>query len=69
MPEPTAPEGVEIEAFDGEFSSALVERLNALIDSGPFEVQVDRTFRLEEAGKAHNALGEHHLGKLALRID
>jgi NADPH:quinone reductase-like Zn-dependent oxidoreductase len=69
MPEPTAPEGVEIEAYDGEFSSAFVERLNALIDSGPFEVQVDRTFRLEEAGKAHNALAEHHLGKLALRIE
>ena len=69
MPEPTAPEEVAIEAYDGEFSPALIERLNALIDSGPFEVHVDRTFRLEDASKAHQALTEHHLGKIALRIE
>ncbi|HEY6119164.1 MAG TPA: NADP-dependent oxidoreductase [Pyrinomonadaceae bacterium] len=69
MPEPTAPEGVEIKAYDGETSPALIARLNALIDSGPFEVHVDRTFRLDEAGEAHKALTEHHLGKIALRIE
>jgi NADPH:quinone reductase len=69
MPEPTAPDGVAIEAYDGEVSPALIDRLNALIDSGSFEVHVDRTFRLEEASKAHKALTEHHLGKIALRIE
>src|SRR3989440_236687 len=69
MPEPTAPDGVSIEAYDGENSLALIDRLNVLIDSGPFEVHVDRTFRLEEASKAHKALTEHHLGKIALRIE
>jgi NADPH:quinone reductase len=69
MPEPTAPEDVAIEAYDGEFNPALIERLNALIESGPFEVRVDKTFRLEEAGAAHDALNEHHLGKLALLIE
>jgi NADPH:quinone reductase-like Zn-dependent oxidoreductase len=69
MPEPTPPEGVTIEAYDGETSRALIDRLNSLIDSGPFEVYVDRTFRLEEASKAHKALTEHHLGKIALRIE
>jgi NADPH:quinone reductase len=69
MPEPTAPEGVEIEAYDGETSPALIKRLNSLIDAGPFEVHVDRTFRLEEASDAHNELNKHHLGKLALRIE
>ena len=69
MPEPTAPDGVAIEAYDGENSPALIDRLNVLIDSGPFEVHVDRTFRLEEASKAHQALTEHHLGKIALRIE
>ena len=69
MPEPTAPEGVAIEAYDGEFDPALIERLNALIDSGPFEVHVDRTYPLEEVREAHKALGEHHLGKIALRIE
>jgi NADPH:quinone reductase len=69
MPEPTAPDGVEIEAYDGETSRALIDRLNELIDAGPFDVHVDRTFRLEEASKAHKALTEHHLGKIALRIE
>jgi len=68
-PEPTAADGVAIEAYDGEFSRALIDRLNALIDSGPFAVHVDRVFRLEEAGKAQEALTEHHLGKIALRIE
>lgn len=69
MPEPTAPDGVAIEAYDGENTPALIDRLNTLIDSGPFEVHVDRTFRLEEAADAHKALDEHHLGKTALLIE
>lgn len=68
MPEPTAPEGVTVEAYDGENSPALIERLNALINPGPFEVHVDETFSLEEAGQAHKSLAGHHLGKIALRI-
>ena len=69
MPEPTAPDGVALEAYDGEISPTLIDRLNVLIDSGPFEVHVDKTFRLEEASQAHKALTEHHLGKIALRIE
>jgi len=69
MPEPTARDGVAVEAYDGENSPALIDRLNALIDSGPFEVHVDRTFPLAEASQAHKALTEHHLGKIALRIE
>ena len=69
MPEPTAPEDVAIEAYDGETSPQLIDRLNKLIESGPFQVQVDRTFRLEEVAKAHEALTKHHLGKIALRIE
>jgi NADPH:quinone reductase len=68
MPEPVASDGVEIEAYDGDVTPALIERLNALIDSGPFAVHVDKVFKLEEASKAHKALDEHHLGKIALRI-
>jgi NADPH:quinone reductase len=69
MPEPTAPDGIEIEAYDGETSRALIDRLNELIDAGPFEVQVDRTFPLEDAAQAQAALREHHLGKIALLIE
>ena len=68
MPEPIAPDGVEVEAYDGENTPTLIERLNALIDSGPFEVHVDRVFPLDEASEAQQALTEHHLGKIALRI-
>lgn len=68
MPEPTAPEGVAIEAYDGETSRELIDKLNQLIDTGPFEVHVDRTFGLEDVSKAHEALTKHHLGKIALRI-
>ena len=69
MPEPTAPDGVKLEAYDGENSRALIDRLNSLIDSGPFIVHVDKTFPMQDAGKAHKALAEHHLGKIVLRID
>ena len=69
MPEPTAPDGVKLDAYDGETNPALIERLNDLIGSGPFIAHVDKTFRLEEAAKAHEALTEHHLGKIALRIE
>jgi len=69
MPEPAAHEGVSIEAYDGEASAAMIARLNELIDSGSFMVQVDEVFPLEDAGKAHDALKQHHLGKIALRVD
>ena len=69
MPEPVAPDGVSIDAYDGEASRALIDQLNTLIDSAPFMVHVDRTFRLEDVAEAHQSLAEHHLGKIALRIE
>ena len=68
MPEPTAPDGVKIDAYDGEGGAAFIARLNDLIEAGPFVVHVDRTFPLEEAAQAQETLTEHHLGKIALRI-
>jgi NADPH:quinone reductase-like Zn-dependent oxidoreductase len=68
MPAPKSPSGVGIEAFDGEANSAIIERLNNLIEAGPFEVHVDQVFPLEEAAEAQKALDEHHLGKIALRV-
>ena len=68
MPEPRGPAGVEVEAYDGEANPAIIERLNNLIEAGPFEVHVDRTFPLEEVAQAQKALDEHHLGKVALRV-
>jgi NADPH2:quinone reductase len=67
-PEPKAPDGVEIKAYDGEGDRDLIEKLNDLINAGPFVVHVDQTFALQDAAKAHQALSEHHLGKIALHI-
>jgi hypothetical protein len=41
---------------------------NCLIEAGPFEVRVARTFRLDHALDAHRALDAHYLGKLALKL-
>ena len=68
MPAPTAPERASAEAYDGEGGRAAIDRLNELIESGPFEVHVDRVFPLEEAAAAQAALTTHHLGKIALRV-
>jgi NADPH:quinone reductase len=67
-PVPSAPEGVTLLAYDGEPSPDAFERLNRLIAAGPFHVELGRVYPLDEAGRAHRELGEHHLGKLALRM-
>jgi NADPH2:quinone reductase len=67
-PEPTAPEGIPVHAFNGEPDRDVIDRLNRLIEQGPFEVHVARTFPLAQAADAHRALDEHYLGKLALRV-
>jgi NADPH2:quinone reductase len=66
-PEPKAPSGVKVQSYDLEPSPQQLEKLNRLIESGPFEVHVARTFPLDKAGDAHRELDKHYLGKLALR--
>jgi NADPH2:quinone reductase len=67
-PAPSAPEGVTLLAYDGEPSADALERLNRLIAAGPFHVELGRVYPLQEAARAHREIGQHHLGKLALRI-
>lgn len=67
-PEPQPTPGVQLSAYNGEPDSEIIERLNHLITSGPFEVHVARTFLLDQAAEAHRALDGHYLGKLALRV-
>jgi NADPH:quinone reductase len=67
MPPPKAPPGVKIQSYDLEPTSSQIEKLNRLIESGPFEVHVARTFPLDKAAEAHRELDKHFLGKLALR--
>jgi len=66
-PVPKARPGVKVSAYDGEPDRQIIDKLNQLIEAGPFEVHIARTFSLERAADAHRALDEHHLGKLALR--
>lgn len=65
-PKPSA--GVTAEAYDGEGGREAIDELNRLIDAGPFQVHVHRTFPLEQAAAAQAALEEHHLGKIALQV-
>jgi NADPH:quinone reductase-like Zn-dependent oxidoreductase len=67
-PAPRAPEGVELLAYDGDPGRDAFERLDELIAQGPFHVELGRVYRLEDAAEAHRKLGEHHLGKVALRL-
>lgn len=66
-PKPKAPSGVKMTSYDGEPDREIIETLNRLIEAGPFEVHIARTFPLDQAADAHRALDEHYLGKLALR--
>ena len=67
-PEPTAPEGVSLLAYDGVPSAEAFERLNALIGEERFHVELGRVYQLEDAARAHRDVNKDHLGKLALRI-
>jgi NADPH:quinone reductase-like Zn-dependent oxidoreductase len=67
-PAPSAPRGVKLLAYDGEPSRDALERLNRLIAAGPFHVELGRTYPLDDAARAHREIGQHHLGKLALRM-
>lgn len=66
-PEPEAPKGVTLRAYDGESGPEALDRLNELVSQGPFHVEV-RFYRPEDAAQAHRDVEKHHLGKFALRM-
>jgi NADPH:quinone reductase len=67
-PVPEARSGISIHAYNGEPDSELIARFDRRIAGKPFHVHVGESFPLREAARAHAAVAEHHLGKLALRI-
>jgi NADPH:quinone reductase-like Zn-dependent oxidoreductase len=67
-PEPRAPKGVELLAYNGTPSAEAFDRLNELIGVAPFHVELGKVYELDEAAQAHQDIGKHHLGKLAMRI-
>ncbi len=65
---PQAPDGVKVMSYNGEPNPQVFAKLNALINGGPFEVHIARSFNLEDAAEAQRALDDHYLGKLALVV-
>jgi NADPH2:quinone reductase len=63
---PRARDGVKVMSYTFEPDPRMFSKLNELIDGGPFEVHIARTFKLEDAAEAQQALDTHYLGKLAL---
>jgi len=66
---PQARDGVKIMSYNGEPDPHTFAKLNELIEGGPFEVHIARTFKLENAAEAQQALNDHYLGKLALVLN
>jgi NADPH:quinone reductase-like Zn-dependent oxidoreductase len=67
-PEPRVPDGIESHAYDGTPGPEVFDRLNRLIGSERFHVELGRVYRLEDAEIAHREIERHHLGKLAFRV-
>jgi NADPH:quinone reductase-like Zn-dependent oxidoreductase len=67
-PEPTQRNGVQLLRYDGNPDGDILARFAERIAHGPFTVHVARTWPLSEARAAQSALGQHFLGKLALRV-
>ena len=55
MPEPKVRPDVRLSSYDVIVDQGAIDKLNRLIDAGPFEVHVVRTFRLDQAAKAPGA--------------
>jgi NADPH:quinone reductase len=67
-PEPQARPGAQMQAYDGQATPELFERLNRWIEAAPFTVCVASSFSLDRAAEAHRAVDRHHVGKVALKI-
>jgi NADPH:quinone reductase len=66
-PAPKPRPGISIDAYDGIPDAEAIAKLNRLIESGPFEVHIARTFPLERAADAHAAIeGRATIGKTLL---
>lgn len=68
MPDPNVRPGVELIHYNGARSQDATDKLNRLIDSGPFHVHVARIFPFDQVADAHRVLTTHYVGKLALRV-
>ena len=67
-PAPKTPAGVSLSGYDGIPDADALARLNRLIGSAPFHVELGHVYGLSEAATAHRELARHHLGKLAFKV-
>ena len=67
MPPPKVPSIVRTVGYMGKLDRASVMELNRLVEAGPFEVRLGKTFALDQAAEAYGAVASHHLGRIALR--
>jgi NADPH:quinone reductase len=67
-PEPRLRPNVQLSGYYGSPDADIIKRFNGLIEAGPFEVHIARTFPLAQVAEAHRVLTSHYLGKLALRV-
>lgn len=67
-PQPGTLPAATISQYDGDRSRTALDRLNDIIGTSTFEPHVARTFTVDEIKDAHQALREHYVGKLALRV-
>ena len=68
QPEPQPRTGVQLTGYNGDPDAEIIERLNRLIVSGPFDIHIAQIFPLDRVIEAHRTLNNHYLGKLALRV-
>lgn len=69
QPVPVGPSGVDVIGYDGTVDREVLDRLNGLIGSGPFTVQITKRFPLEDAAAAHTWLSGHHPGRTILVVE
>ncbi|MBM0233554.1 NADP-dependent oxidoreductase [Micromonospora sp. STR1_7] len=67
-PEPSERPGVVVRAYDGEANRRQLQRLNELIEAGPFVVHVAEKFPLGKVREAHKRLQTSYTGKLLLTV-
>jgi NADPH:quinone reductase-like Zn-dependent oxidoreductase len=66
-PPPKVAAGVTSKNYNGDPDRALIDKINSLIEAGPFTVHIAKTFPLAQAVEALRMLNSHYLGKLALQ--
>ncbi len=69
FPEPTPPAGNTLLNYNADPDADLMRRLAGLLEGRSLRPVVSKVYPLKDVTVAHEALRQHHLGKLVLAID